>query len=71
MQNENKERWEILCQQAADEGDPQKLLLLVRELNDALKEREQRLHPTQKANNAGTAKELPESEDGQNRPHNS
>jgi hypothetical protein len=71
VQNENKERWEILCQQAAVELDPQKLLLLVRELNDALKEREQRLHPPHNTNAAGSSKGLPDAGDGPCPPHNS
>jgi hypothetical protein len=57
VQNKKKERWEILCQQAAVERDPQKLLLLVRELNEALKEREERLNGPHKASEAGTSKE--------------
>jgi hypothetical protein len=68
VQNENKERWEILCEQAAAERDPQKLLRLVRELNDALREREQRLHQPQKPSQA--SKELPYAEDGEGRGHN-
>lgn len=40
VQNEEKERWRELCEQAAKEQDPTKLLLLVQEINELLKSRE-------------------------------
>jgi len=43
MQGENKECWMGLCAQAADKQDPQKLLVLVKEINDLLEEKERRL----------------------------
>jgi hypothetical protein len=43
MQGEKKERWMELCAQAADEQDPQKLLALVKEINDLLEEKQSRL----------------------------
>jgi hypothetical protein len=43
MRGEKKERWMELCAQAADEQDPQKLLALVKEINDLLEEKERRL----------------------------
>jgi hypothetical protein len=33
----------LLCEQAANEQDPQKMLALVREINDLLEEKERRL----------------------------
>lgn len=33
---ENDERWKQLCQQAANEHDPEKLLELTRQINDLL-----------------------------------
>jgi hypothetical protein len=39
----NKERWMELCEQAANEQDPQKLLDLVLEIDAALAEKEARL----------------------------
>jgi hypothetical protein len=33
---ENEERWKQLCQQAANEHNPQKLLELTREINELL-----------------------------------
>ena len=36
MQGENGERWKHLCEQAAVEQDPQRLLELVREINRLL-----------------------------------
>jgi hypothetical protein len=36
MQGANKERWMELAEQAAVEEDPEKLIVLVRELNDIL-----------------------------------
>ncbi len=43
MQGKTKERWEELCEQAAIEQDPKKLLVLIREINDLLINKEERL----------------------------
>ena len=43
MQGENAERWRKLCEQAALEQDPQKLLKLIGEINRLLSEKENRL----------------------------
>jgi predicted Zn-ribbon and HTH transcriptional regulator len=43
MQGEKKKRWMELCELAAVEQDPKKLLQLVKEINNLLKEKEQRL----------------------------
>ena len=43
MQGENKERWKVLCEQAAVEQDPEKLLELTRQINDLLLGKQQRL----------------------------
>lgn len=43
MQNETKELWYQLCQLAAIEQDPGKLLELVREIDRLLAEKEERL----------------------------
>ena len=43
MQGEKRERWMELCAQAAIEQDPQKLMELVREINELLEEKERRL----------------------------
>jgi len=40
----DKERWLELCQQAAVEQDPKKLMALVTEINRLLQEKEQRLN---------------------------
>lgn len=50
MQGPVKERWQILCEQAANEQDPQKLMDLVREINRLLEEKQKRL--TEKRNAA-------------------
>jgi hypothetical protein len=39
-----KERWQILCEQAATEQDSQKLLELTREINQLLSEKQKRLN---------------------------
>ncbi len=39
----NKERWMELCEKAAVEQDPERLLELVQEINRLLEEKEQRL----------------------------
>ena len=43
MNDETKERWEILCEQAATEQDPAKLMELVTEINKMLDEKHERL----------------------------
>jgi hypothetical protein len=43
MQGERKERWINLCEQAAQEQDPEKLMLLVREITRLLNEKQERL----------------------------
>jgi hypothetical protein len=43
MQGENKERWKVLCEQAAGEQDPKKLHELIREINELLEAKETRL----------------------------
>jgi hypothetical protein len=46
MNGKNPERWQELCEQAAKEQDPQKLLVLTQEINRLLQEKEQRRHKT-------------------------
>jgi hypothetical protein len=43
MQGENGERWRMLCEQAATEQDPVRLMELVREINRLLEQKEERL----------------------------
>jgi hypothetical protein len=43
MQGANKERWKVLCEQAAVEQDPAKLHKLIKEINDLLEAKEARL----------------------------
>jgi hypothetical protein len=43
MQGPKRERWMELCEQAATEQDPEKLLSLTREINQLLEEKEQRI----------------------------
>jgi hypothetical protein len=43
MQGETGERWRELCQQAVVEQDSQKLLQLIREINELLEAKDQRL----------------------------
>jgi hypothetical protein len=42
MQDAPEERWKKLCELAANEQDPQKLLALVQEINDLLKGKQPR-----------------------------
>ena len=44
MQGETKEQWRKLCEQAAVEQDPEKLLQLAKEISALLDQKEQRLH---------------------------
>ena len=43
MKDEISERWQKLCEQAADEQDPQKLMELIDEINRFLETKEERL----------------------------
>jgi len=43
MQGPTRERWEELCEQAANEQDSDKLLELVKEINRLLAEKQDRL----------------------------
>jgi hypothetical protein len=43
MRGESGERWRVLCEQAALERDPEKLLELTAEINRLLQEKEDRL----------------------------
>jgi hypothetical protein len=48
---ENKERWKELCEKAAVEQDPAKLLELVKEINRLLGEKSRRLNTPQDPKN--------------------
>jgi len=43
MQGEIRERWQKLCEQAAEEQDHDKLMKLIEEINYLLEAKEQRL----------------------------
>ena len=43
MESDRLERWQELCAQAATEQDPDRLLVLVQEINRLLEEKEKRL----------------------------
>jgi len=43
MQGETKERWLVLCEQATVEQDPAKMIQLIREINDLLEAKQQRV----------------------------
>ena len=43
MQGANKERWRELCEQAAVEQDPKKLLELTKQINELLEAKQGRL----------------------------
>jgi len=47
MQGEQKERWMSLCEKAAQEKDPEKLLLLVNQITQLLDEKQERLRSLQ------------------------
>jgi Mg-chelatase subunit ChlI len=42
LENEIKERWQVLCEQAATEQDPEKFLAVIKELTAELDRRSQR-----------------------------
>ena len=43
MQGKVKEDWMLVCEQVAIEQDPERMIVLVRELNRMLDEKEERL----------------------------
>ena len=45
MDGSNKEHWQELCTQVAEEKDPARFSLLIQELLDELRKKEERLHP--------------------------
>jgi hypothetical protein len=49
MQNEKKEHWMSLCEQAAAEQNPERLLELIAEINRMLDEKDKRLQAGTKA----------------------
>jgi hypothetical protein len=49
MQGETGERWRKLCEQAAAEQDPEKLMELIREIDSLLEQKKQRLLSQRKA----------------------
>lgn len=59
MQGKTKERWLELCEQAANEQDPTKLLILVTEISRLLEEKQRRVLPENGlGNNKKPAKQL-------------
>jgi hypothetical protein len=56
MQGKNAERWRELCEQAAKEQDPVRLLQLTTEINRLLLQKEERLiQQNQQTKNTSTA----------------
>jgi hypothetical protein len=55
MQGTRRERWQELCEQAANEQDSQRLAVLIEEINRLLHEKDSRLKAgmTQRAKSAG------------------
>jgi hypothetical protein len=47
MEGETKERWQMFCEQAALEPDPERLMLLVQEIDRLLTEKQARLKQRQ------------------------
>lgn len=43
MKGQTKERWQMLCEQAVDEQDPERFMELITELNRILSAKEERL----------------------------
>ena len=50
MQNQVKERWLELCEQAAEEQNAERLLVLVQEINRLLEQKHERLDPRDRRN---------------------
>ena len=45
MQGETRERWQKLCEEAANEQDHDRLMQLIQEINQLLQAKEARLKP--------------------------
>jgi len=43
VKDQSKERWEILCEQAANEQNPQRLMVLVAEITQLLDQKRNRI----------------------------
>lgn len=56
MLGENAERWKQLCQQASTEQEPQKLRELIKEINDLLDKKYNRVKRSTPAENAKESK---------------
>jgi len=50
VQNQDKERWLELCEQAAEEQNAERLLVLVQEINRLLEQKHERLEPRDRRN---------------------
>ena len=59
MKGEKLEQWRQLCELAAIEQDPQRLLALVKEINRLLEEKEQRLKQVQQSAGSNTKTKNP------------
>ena len=57
MQGEDEGRWKELCAQAATEQDPEKLMVLVEEINRLLERKAERLKATRKSVNGLSTKD--------------
>jgi hypothetical protein len=55
MKGETGERWRKLCEQAAEERDPKKLMQLIEEINRLLGSKEERLLREQEEAKQGAA----------------
>jgi hypothetical protein len=55
VQGDSAERWRQLCEQAAIEHDPEKLMKLIAEITRLLDEKRERLSQTQKPSDAQVA----------------
>jgi hypothetical protein len=53
LKGEKRERWMHLCEQAANEQDPEKLMVLIREIDALLQEKENRLRRQPETKAAG------------------
>jgi hypothetical protein len=54
MQGETRERWQTLCQQAANEKNPERLMVLIEEINELLLAKENRLQQQRAVHTSST-----------------
>jgi hypothetical protein len=65
VKDEMKERWEVLCEQAANEQNPQRLMVLVEEITQLLDQKHNRVQQQMFTAQEDSRQENPKGDDAQ------